>query len=229
MVLSGGCFFMPGKLLLIAASLLVSGCATVEQKALDSGAFGVPGGQTLQKSLHEPADFRSMTPASALTGGIAGATAAVLHGNDIVRHYEVEDPAHEIAGTVAAGLSSRYGLKMLPEVSTLSASDDPADLKTMHPSADYLLDIKTSVWGFAFFPADWNNYHVLYRARMRFVRMSDLAVLAEEECYYKPEYRDTNAAPTYDDLLDDNARGLKAELQNAVAFCASLFNKNLLG
>ena len=216
------------SLLLIALTCLVAGCATVEHQALDTGSSDALRGKTIQTSLYEETSFRSITPASSLTGGLVGAAATTLHGNDIVNHYSIKDPAYEIASNIANAMSLEYLLKIHQGKSVLSSSDDLASLKKIYGSTDYLLDIKTTVWGFAHFPTDWNNYHVFYRARMRLVRMSDLAVMAEEECYYNPDYENTDDAPTYEYLLNDNANGIKTEMQNAITYCEALFNKNLL-
>ena len=48
-------------------------------------------------------------------------------------------------------------------------------------------------------------------------------LLAAADCAYSPEYADSDEAPTRDELLADNARGLKAELKKGADHCLQKF------
>ena len=52
------------------------------------------------------------------------------------------------------------------------------------------------------------------------------AVIAERFCAYKPEYEDTNQAPTREALIGKNAEGLKRELLKAADYCTTFFRTN---
>jgi hypothetical protein len=54
-------------------------------------------------------------------------------------------------------------------------------------------------------------------------------VIAEGFCAYKPEYDDTNKAPTREDLVGKNAEGLKRELAKAADHCIAFFRSNTFG
>jgi hypothetical protein len=222
------------RIFFVGLTCLIYGCTTIEHKSLDMTSNDELMGKTIQASLYEAPSFIAHTTSSGLAtatggllGGLAGASGAAIYGNQIVEQYLIKDPAGQIAIEMANKLSAKYGLEVHQGESTVSPSDNLETLKTTYGSTDYLLDVKSISWGFSYFPTDWNNYQVFYGARMRFIRVRDLAVLAEEWCEYKPSYSDTDDAPTYDDLLSDDAKVLKDSFEAAVSNCEALFDKTL--
>jgi hypothetical protein len=79
---------------------------------------------------------------------------------------------------------------------------------------------------FIYVPTDWDNYRVLYSARPRVIDRQQKAVIAEGFCSYKPEYEDTNKAPTREDLVGNDAEGLKRELAKAADCCIAFFRSS---
>ena len=57
------------------------------------------------------------------------------------------------------------------------------------------------------FPTDWNNYRVIYSAKLRVVDTRSQTAVAEGFCSSIPE-QDENS-PTYDELMADRAARLK--------------------
>jgi hypothetical protein len=110
--------------------------------------------------------------------------------------------------------------------SGVSGSDDVGALAKTYANAELILDVKTIGWSFLYFPTDFNNYRVMYSARLRLIDRQRQAVMAEEFCSYTPEYEDTNKAPSYDELVGNNAAGLKRELANAARHCVELFQRS---
>ena len=87
-----------------------------------------------------------------------------------------------------------------------------------NPGADYVLDVQTLNWSFAYFPTNWTHYRVMYAARVRLIDATSKAVVAEAGCRSVPS--DDKDAPTYDQLLADKAALLKSHLAKAAAACA---------
>ena len=85
----------------------------------------------------------------------------------------------------------------------------------------YHLDIRTTFWGFAYFPTDWDSYRIIYSAHLRLIDRQSAKVIAEEFCEYTPEYSED--APSHDDLVESNASGLKRELHKAADYCIKCF------
>ena len=69
-------------------------------------------------------------------------------------------------------------------------------------------------------------HQVLCSARLRAIDRQQKAVIAEGFYAYKPEYEDTNQAPTREALIGNNAEGPKRELLKAADYCTTLFRTN---
>ena len=53
----------------------------------------------------------------------------------------------------------------------VSSKDSAQDLAQDHRGADYVLDVKTANWMFAYYPSDWSHYRVMYVARFRLIEV----------------------------------------------------------
>jgi hypothetical protein len=102
----------------------------------------------------------------------------------------------------------------------------PAHLVMLHSEFDYLLDVRTHNWSFVYFPTDWDTYRVLYHAKLRLIDVKNNQVVAEAFCSHEPEQ--SQESLSYDELLNDNARGLTQELHLAAEYCVNDFRAKLL-
>jgi hypothetical protein len=176
----------------------------------------------LQRSVYPKPDFAAYTAGKA-GFGLIGAALIISAGNEIIREHAVEDPALRTGQELAVSLAARHGLRLLTADPPVAQSDDVGALLQAYGEADLILDIKTINWMFIYFPSDWDNYRILYSARLRVIDRRQKAVLAEGFCVYKPEYADTNQAPTREALIGNNAEGLKRELLKAADYCTTFF------
>jgi hypothetical protein len=208
---------MKNILILIAAATLFTGCATTASKMpLDSKVAAGMSNKTvaLTTSLKKP-DFPVLTPTRAALG-LFGVAAQISGGNAIINDSNVDDPAVAIAGDLAAILEGEYGSQTI--AAPLQVADNNAGtlVAAARASAQYALDVRSG-WNMMYFPTDWTHYRLLYVATARLVDTSTQAVLAEGSCKYFPE---TNVgAPTYDEMVGNNAAGLKRELSAATRAC----------
>jgi hypothetical protein len=107
------------------------------------------------------------------------------------------------------------------------ADDDVSKLAAFYKTTSFALDIRTINWGFLYYPLYWTRYRLTYAARMRLIDTNSAAVLAEGGCYSLRDKIDT--APTYEELLENGASRLKAEIEDAVIDCAQEFSTKHLG
>jgi len=149
----------------------------------------------------------------AITGlfGVLGALAAqeleVQHGNQIVYVYDLPDPASEIAQALAWRLETALGVEYT------GIGETPAQLA---------LDVETLYWQVAYRPHDWDRYAMIYHARVRLIDTLRLRVLAQALCSSDPFFSVRPSAArlhTYDELLTNNASGLRRELDLTVDDC----------
>ena len=202
--------------LALAGALALTGCVSVSQAPLTTEASTKLQGRSVVSSKYETPDFTAMTAGKAAFA-ILGAVAMISEGNALVRDNAVEDPALAIGKDLQARLNAARGMTAVPGSSITSKNDLPSVLAS-NPGADYVLDVQTLNWSFAYFPTNWTHYRVMYAARVRLIDATSKAVVAEAGCRSVPS--DDKDAPTYDELLADKAALLKSHLAKAAAACA---------
>jgi hypothetical protein len=213
------------RILCLVPLVILSGCVAVRQAPLPESESSRFAGRTFQRSVYPTPDFAAYTAGKA-GFGVIGAALIIRAGNEIIRDNAVEDPAIRLGQELAQSLADRHGLQLLTATPPVAQSDDVTALLQTYGDADLILDIRTINWMFIYFPSDWDNYRVLYSARLRVIDRRQQAVIAEGFCAYKPEYEDTNKAPTREYLVGNNAEGLKQELAKAADYCSAFFRSN---
>lgn len=145
-------------------------------------------------------------------------------GSGIVRVNRVDDPAVRIGESLARALSNRFGLILVRE-----RSGQASPLEGFTPAARRVeLQVRTDGWGFRGFVLDWNNFRVQYSATVRLVDSGSGKTLAEGHCIRDPETM-TPDAPSYEQLLANDAARLKADLAKYADQCAGEFAINVFG
>lgn len=205
--------------------IVLSACVSNNNVQISSDTSDQFAGKTIAGTDRVKPDF-SATTAGKATFGVIGAAAMISAGNRIIAENNVDDPANYIRDTLLADLTQKY---------TLTASDkDFGELKTANTSAiaqqynetDFVLDVQTINWSFAYFPTDWNNYRVIYSAKLRLVDTQSKRLIAEGFCARVPEK--TENAPSMDELLADKAFVIKSELRKSANQCIAEFRNEVL-
>lgn len=181
-------------------------------------------GRALTLSKRETPDFAAFTAAAPIFGLIGG-LAAIGVGNDIVRTNRIEDPAERIALALSADLAAKYGVRVASTRFPLD-TDEVTQLAKTAPDAELLLDVRTFLWAFNYFPTTWNRYRLLYTARVRLIDIKTGRILTEGKCTRIPE--ETPNAPSYNELLADGAARLKVENTIAADYCVNEFRPKML-
>jgi hypothetical protein len=209
------------KTVIIVFLIMLSACAT-KHVTISQQTGATLSGKVLQNSKYEKPDFSAMTAGKALFGMI-GAASMISAGNDIVEKNLVEDPAIYISEKIGLALSDKYNLPSSQLKPETCVSDDINTVINTYKQADLILDIETIGWGFLYYPTHWKSYRINYGARLRLIDTQSKKVIAEESCRYLPEYSEDN--PSYNDLVDNNAAGLKHELRKAGDYCIEFFKE----
>ena len=185
----------------------------------DSSKFKERAGSSIGVVKARVPSFRAATVGKALLG-LVGEVAMEAAGEAIIVDNHIEDPAWRIARRELLALSSRHALVM----------KNPTLVKTAGGArrwdTDLVLQVSTTSWSmFAFRDAPL-HYRVSYEARLELRDASGTEVLASGQCE-TPYPKNSQGAPTYDEMLADGARLLKQRLDAAVAFCAEKFAREL--
>ena len=204
--------------------LLSTGCTTIRKQALDPRAATSLKGQSLAVTTYQTPDFTAMTPAKVLIP--FGAFAMVSEGNKIIAENKVSDPSLKISADLASHLEEQLGVQLLARPIAVNDDDIHKIVDAAGASTHYVLDVKTFMWGMSYFSTDWTHYHVIHTARARLIDSKSKTILAEGFCT-RPAPSNTNA-PTYDELVANNATLLKQESLNASETCIANLKMEML-
>lgn len=211
--------------LLIASLAVFSGCATVNKQAIDKSAATSLKNQTLAHTTRKTPDFSAMTAGKAAFA-LVGAIAMISEGNSIVSKNNIADPADSIALGLAKSLEAAHGSRLVTPPVFVDTDDATQIVTRINGAARFVIDAKTINWSFGYFPTDWSHYRVIYSAKARLIDTQTKAVVAEGFCKRIPE-NNTNA-PTYDQLLSNEAALLKHELAAAASECVKSLRAEML-
>jgi hypothetical protein len=181
--------------------------------------------QSVVRTARDMPDFSEMTAGKAVFG-VLGAAAMISEGNKTVANNRIADPAIAIADALLGAMQSSHGAQVVASPVRID-NEDPARIAELAKGkARYVLDVRTLMWQMGYFPTDWTHYRVIYTAKARLIDVEAKNVVAEAFCKQIPD-SNTNA-PTFDDMLAQNAARLKAiNTANAQA-CAESLGREML-
>jgi hypothetical protein len=215
------------KLIAVLAGVsLLTGCATVEKVPLATTVVTAMNGKTVTRTTRvaKPA-FNALTPAKGALG-MFGAVAAISAGNELVETNNVAVPADAIGQALGEQLQAVRGMRMAAVPLTVASKDAEQIAAAALNKADYVLDVETVNWMFVYFPTQWGRYKVIHTANARVIDVATRKVVAQGVCSRNPEF--TENAPTYDQLIDQGAAGLKKELELAGTECINSLKRDIL-
>ena len=210
--------------ILILGSLFFVGCVSTKNVPVDDSKIDDFRNHTVTVPTRALPDFAASTAGKA-SFGLIGAAAMISEGNKIIKENDVEDPANYISKQLISALSNKYQLVHIDANTSELESEDVKNISRAFKDADYVLDVRTVNWSFIYFPTDWNNYRVIYSSKLRLIDTKKRMTIAEGFCSRVPEEDDN--APSYDELLGNNAERLKNELRVSADHCIDHFKKNV--
>lgn len=212
--------------ILVLVSLFFVGCVSTKNVPVADSDIDDFRNRTVTVPKRGVPDFAAFT-ADKAAFGLIGAAMMISEGNKIIRENQVEDPANYISEQLVSTLSDRYQLVHIETSTSELESEDVKNISRVLKDADYVLDVRTINWQFAYFPSDWDNYRVIYSSKLRLIDTKKSIAIAEGFCSSVPEQDEH--APSYDELLSNNAERLRGELKISADYCIDYFKKNILG
>jgi hypothetical protein len=159
-----------------------------------------------------------------LIGGAIAANSMISEGNKIISQNGVEDPADYIGEQLMSGLAAQYQLNQVNANKTTVESDDIEHISSLYKDADYVLDVRTVSW--QTLPGNvGNRYRVVYSSKLRLIDTNERTVVAEGFCYKAPKQNDPQFS--HEELIGNNAEGLKNQLKVKADYCVDHFKKNV--
>jgi len=217
--------------ILIIASLFFVGCAGTKNLPITDSCANELKHHTVACADNEAPDFKAHSAGKSMAGGAFGLIgAAIAHssmvseGNKIISENGVEDPAGYIAEQLMSGLVAQYQLNQVHANSAPVQSDDIEHISSLYKNADYVLDVKTVNW--LTVPGRVvNRYRVVYGSQLRLIDTNERKVVAEGFCSETSKSSDPDFS--YDELMGNNAEGLKNQLKEKAEYCVDHFKKNV--
>lgn len=144
----------------------------------------------------------------------------IVAGDELVAQNKIDDPAKYIGQQLSQDLAAQYGTTVASNPVKL-ADDDVEAIAKNHPTADLVLEVRTTLWGFMYYTADTDRHRVNYAAQLRLIDVKGGRIIAEGSCSHRTE--EAPSAPTYDELVANSAERLKEELRGLADLCVGEF------
>lgn len=216
---------MQRTVLALIAITIISGCASFKQQAINERSATSIKGQTVTYTTREKPDFMAMTAGKAAFA-LVGSIAMIAAGNSIISTNNIADPADAIAIGLAKELEIAHGIRLITPPIKVDTNDSAQIALNVENAARYVIDTQTISWGFGYFPTDWTHYRVIYTAKARLIDIQAKDVIAEGFCKHIP---DSNVnAPTYDELVGNQASGLTNQLNRIAGECINSIKAQML-
>lgn len=205
---------------------MLVGCVSTKTVPMDTAKVEQTSPSSITISSRERPSFMAMTAGKAMVGGLVGAAAMMIAGNNIVEENEIEDPAGHISSGLAASLAERLGIEQVDENGFVTKETAVAGLSRDYAASDLLVDVETLGWGFTYYPFAMRTYDVTYSARLKVIDTRSMQAVAEAHCNRRPER--TDDSPSHAELLENGAERLKQELRAAADSCMREFENKIL-
>ena len=214
---------MKNIIIYAVACIFLLGCVSTKNVSLPANKCTTLSGKNMVVTIGDKPDFTAMTASLAMMGG-AGAYQMIADGNVIVKQNSIIDPALELSSKLSKMIAKKRKMRVSGKISIVH-DDELNLLVSKFSNDDYILDVRTLQWAFSHFPMDWDNYRVLYSAKMKFIDVKNKKVVAEGYCKIVPEQ--TATSPSYDELLANKAQVIKDELKASMNKCIDEFYRKL--
>lgn len=175
-------------------------------------------------SRKEPPGFMAMQPTQAMFG-MVGAIAAIAESKQLVKEFDLQDPANGIAADLAQALAASKG-------GSLAAATIPQDKDHRDPlalnseKAAYVVNVDQSGINAIYFALKWNRFGVSMFASASILDASTGKPLAKGKCIVKAK-ADENS-PDYDLLMHNGGKRLKQMIGEAQAACTEQLKTKLM-
>jgi hypothetical protein len=190
--------------MLMVIPALVSAKGKVVPLAESAGA--ALSGKTVVVTRHEKANFTAMTAGKA-TFALLGAGAMIVAGNKIVADNNIPDPADVLEHDLVPAIVKHYGLVLKDGSSPVIKASKPKDIAATQTDVDFILNVESAGWMFAYYPTEWGKYWIGYNGHVQLIERATGKLMADAFCN-----ANTNkhaASPTKEAMLDNNAQLLK--------------------
>jgi hypothetical protein len=189
---------------------------------LPESAVAALNGKSVTITRHDKAAFTAFTAGKAAFA-LLGAGAMIAAGNQIVKENEIADPADVLERELASAVIKQYGLALKAGSSPVIKATKPKDIAATQSDVDYILDLQSTGWMFAYIPTNWDAYWISYSAHAQLINRVSGKALADGFCYSDTQKHPM--PPTKASMLANKAQLLKDVTASLGWHCAQVFAK----
>ena len=154
--------------LLVAMSVMASAKEKDKVVPLSESAGAALKGKSVVVTRHDKASFTAMTAGKA-TFALLGAGAMIVAGNKIVADNNIADPADLFESELVPAVVKHYGLLLKEGPSPVIKASKPKEIAATQTDGDYILDVQSAGWMFAYYPTSWDTYWIGYVGRVQLI------------------------------------------------------------
>jgi hypothetical protein len=214
------------------AALMVcaTNCASPGPMPLNRAALRASQPRTIVATVPPVPSFKGHTSGSGVAAAFGLVGLAIMEGmaeseGKAVRSRGVVDPADPMVSALMPRLAKRFSLEILDSGTAKTRGKSATQLSREYGKADLVLDIRTHQWGFG--PTGMGRYGMRYDGSLQLIDSRNQTVIAHGICQYQPD--DDPNAPTYDQLMANDAAVLRASLTAMMNYCLDDYRKRILG
>jgi hypothetical protein len=173
-----------------------------------------------------------MAVGAALTSPLLTSMVPYMAGNSVLEKYRIQDPADAIADEIAALLQRRYGaadIQLVPIPLKWAVAEDRL-ISDAGANGGVIVNVQSERWAlaqqFTMNGAEGIRYKFTHHAKVE-VRDADTQESLLKLGCGLAEPKKGETAPTYDELMDDDASLLKQWMSAATADCVQRFTRKV--
>ncbi len=218
--------------LMVAVLACLTGCATYRPVALAPEAAAQLTGASIAPTARSDSDLYVYSTGDAAMGALGGAIGGAIAAgmgdqevNDRLREAGIVYPNRQLRARLLARLSERHGLTILSDegvaLDEKGSEFAPAQSTTL---ASYVLDTDAA-WMCSYLPLNWVRYQfqVVFTARL-LERSTGRVLFAERFLWRTPKEL---GHPSRDEFTTDPVKGVRAQLDTALAAAEARFAEKL--
>ena len=214
---------MKKLLCVVVAAMPLAAAAAKKPVPLTPEAGAALAGKTIVVTRHEKPSFVAMTAGKA-GFALIGAGAMIASGNKIVADNEIADPADILERELVPAVAKHYNFTLKPGPSPVIKAKKPKEIAATQTEGDYILDLQSIGWQFAYYPTDWNSYWTAYSVHVQLIERSSAKVVSDVFC--NANNNKHPASPSKDALLENRAQLLKDVTTNHAWSCVHVLAKD---
>lgn len=204
---------------------VLSACATGPSTIALSDTTSLSNSANKIISIDEALPGLTVTEPSSAAFGAIGAIAAVSKGAKLVEEYNIPSPNLAIETALRNAVAQKYGLSISNDHVDYTDTKKPKEF--LQKDNHIVVDSGINTWGYTYYPTSWGRYRVFLNVTMQLVDGNKGELMAAHKCV-KFSHTEAKDSPTNDELFENDAIRLKAEISKMADLCAQEFITEIL-